>query len=249
MENNTNTEQQQTQQVKTYTNEQLLKMTSEMANDFHKLKAEKEQLENELKQRTERMKESESIIERIKSDRIKHLQTIYQQELVPFFNNLIQNRKIAESNPQLNGSIDTYKSNIEELVQKGFMKPQEEAQLHVLTSIASASKITSSDLQRALQTEAEWANKYDSVLTQKKDADKQIEELKKQIEDLLKKNENAQKNINNVESHFSTPVVEATASTTTQNQGFMSLFSHQPVPNWRTLYPEPRIYEGDLRKT
>lgn len=249
------------EQTKTYTNEQWSKMASELANDYHKLKSEKDTLEGELKQREERlkaekdkyeselkarddrMKESEALLEKIKTDRIKHLQGIYQRELLPFLEGLVQNKKL-EPTPELSQSLETYKGNLEEIVKKGFMKPQEEAQLHVLTSIASATKITSSELQRALTTEAEWASKYDQLVTQKQSAEKVIEELKKQLEELSKKTEVVTKNINNVESHFKTPVVEATASSGTTTLGFGSLFSLSPVNNWRSLYPEPQSFDA-----
>lgn len=188
-----------------------LKILQAELQEQKRLREEAEKRENE---RLEYLKQLEANVEQVKTEKKEQYGKILSEDVNPFFQKM---KEQAKQDPKLVGAIEQMENTLKTGHENAFMKPEEQNTLRLVSAIASADAIRSSDLERLLKTEAEWGAKYEDLMKQKTELEEQtaakakeleeaanlkekmVEDLKKELEELKAQ---ASKNINNSDAHF-----------------------------------------------
>lgn len=215
-------------QEKPMTNEELHRMSQAMAQDLRAMKeqlekerAERESLIKQMKEKETHTKALEDTVERVKDEKKKVYTNIINEDIKPWMDKKFE---AAKGDDELVSSLDHINSSLKSGLDNAFMDNKEKSLLRFVESVASAEKVTSSTLEKLLKTEAEWGQKYEDLMKQKEEIEKQasdkakeledsaalkekmVEDLKKELEELkataAKAQEQASANPNNVEGHF-----------------------------------------------
>jgi len=188
-----------------------LKILQKELEEQKKLRAEAEKRDAE---RLEYLKQLEANVEQVKLEKKEQYGQILEQDINPFFTKM---KDSAKEDPKLVGAIEQMENTLHTGHANAFMNQEEQNTLRLVSAIASADAIRSSDLERLLKTEAEWGVKYEELMKQKsmietetaakekelKEAselkEKMVEDLKKELEELKAQ---ASSDINNSNAHF-----------------------------------------------
>lgn len=200
---------------------QYAHMAAGLAEDLKILQAElqeqkrlREEAEKRESDRMEYLKQLEANVEQVKTEKKEQYGKILAEDVNPFFAKM---KEQAKQDPKLVGAIEQMENTLKTGHENAFMKPEEQNTLRLVSAIASADAIRSSDLERLLKTEAEWGAKYEDLMKQKTELEEQtaakakeleeasalkekmVEDLKKELEELKAQ---ASKDINNSDAHF-----------------------------------------------
>jgi len=188
-----------------------LKILQKELEEQKKLRAEADAREVE---RVEYLKKLEANVEQVKLEKKEQYGKILDQDVNPFFTKM---KEQAKEDPKLVNAIEQMEGTLQTGHANAFMNPEEQNTLRLVSAIASADAIRSSDLERLLKTEAEWGAKYEDLMKQKSELEeataakekevkeaadlkeKMVEDLKKELEELKTQ---ASKDINNSDAHF-----------------------------------------------
>lgn len=188
-----------------------LKILQAELNEQKKLRAEAEARDTE---RMEYLKQLEANVELVKIEKKEQYGKILNEDVNPFLGKM---KEQAKQDPKLVGAIEQMESKLQTGHANAFMKPEEQNTLRLVSAIASADAIRSSDLERLLKTEAEWGAKYEDLMKQKSALEEQTAEKAKEVQEaselkekmvedlkaeLQALKEQASKDMNNPNAHF-----------------------------------------------
>jgi hypothetical protein len=199
------------------------------------------------------MKKLSTFYDKFKRDRSTTFSGMYDREISPYFEEL--RKSAGELDPAISDRVDSLGGALQASLTSGVTDPREEDQLLVLRACASVQKHTSSELNKSLKTEKEWAQKYEGLMQKLAEQEsrtkehegrvKEHEARAKEYETRVKEHEARVKELEakfaaspherlmNTATHFPPPVqIEAVASaggnsssSGSMERNFTSLFS------------------------
>jgi len=229
----------------------LHNMAKTMANDLRtlqaELNAEKEKralAEKRDQERQEYLEKLEKSVKAVKEEKIETYGNILKEDVNPYFETL----KTGASDPKLVSAVEFMQKNLENGLNNAFMDENENHTLRLVTAIASADKVRSSDLERMLKTEKQWGEKYQLLLDEKENLKneteskhKELEEsvklksemletLKKELDTLRTQAEKNKSNINNTDAHFDVEMTEKIESKNPSSSLVQTVASAASIP-------------------
>lgn len=195
-------------------------MVKTLANDLRILKSEldaerkkREEIETSARAREEYLKELEANVNAVKVEKREQYGKILDEDVMPYL-------KSFKEDPQLVTAVEHMEGTLKSGLDNAFMNPAEHNTLRLMTAVASADKIRSSDLQRLLETERGWHERMEEMTQKSKEIEeaalkktKEIEEasaakdelvrqLQEELTRLRNEAEKSKENISNTEAHF-----------------------------------------------
>eukprot|EP00512_Aurantiochytrium_limacinum_P001897 CAMPEP_0171493556 /NCGR_PEP_ID=MMETSP0958-20121227/5028_1 /TAXON_ID=87120 /ORGANISM="Aurantiochytrium limacinum, Strain ATCCMYA-1381" /LENGTH=313 /DNA_ID=CAMNT_0012027193 /DNA_START=107 /DNA_END=1045 /DNA_ORIENTATION=- len=242
--------------------EHVTKMTEMMAAEMRKMKAELEaerqrraQIEQEHRTFVENKADAEAEKEKlrleneqmnkrldeIREEKRAKFANLLEKDIKPYFEKL---RSAAGSDDQrLNESLDVMDTTLARGLADGFMDRESESTLRVVHAMASANRITSSDLEAVFQKNKAWENELvesrklneeqkEKLAAIEAEKEKQLAELREQLEKLRKQVASKDGSIADANAHFDKTEAEsnaAVAATTSASASSSTPMSMDPA--------------------
>jgi hypothetical protein len=181
------------------------------------------------------MKRLGSFYEKFKKERSTQFAGMYDREISPYFEEL--RKKAGEIDPAIGERVTSFGGTLQASLTSGVTDPQDENQLLILRACASVQRHTSSELEKALKTEREWAQKYETLLQKLSDQEARAKEHETRAKELELQARAPDPLFSKSASHFASPVVVDAVAGRGVDRDFTSLFSLSGSPtDWRSRF-------------
>lgn len=226
-------------------NLQLTRMKSELdarAREADELKTKREEYEEVNKKYEEENKKLKRFYDQQIAHRRDKFAHLYQDEIASFLT------EVGKTDPTVASHVTNLDSKLRDVVKDGVVDPMGEDQLVVLQACASIQKHTSSNLEKLLKSEKEWAQKYEQILNRLNEAEAKNKEAEAKNKEIARERDEIktkfQSSVLNTVPTDPVPQTQTIAAVATSEpeRDFTSLFSRQPTSEWRSLFPEPPPY-------
>lgn len=218
---------------------------------------EKQKVLEERQALEQRLNEASALAENFKQKERLNVEQALNTNITPYLDRIAESNK---DNTELIQSINKFKEKTAHDLETGdFIRDDRKDNLMVISAMASAAQVTSSELDKIFQARKEWEKQMEALKTEKEELNSKFnvetEENKKIIEQLRKELEAARSDIKNTATHFeesekvtpqetpadpapvpmeTTPAISAVASNDSA-KGYKSLYQVGRINGWATM--------------